>query len=105
MNSDRCPTRKAKEHLLPVPFRTEESCAGERLFQGRNIGAAKHPLFGMPPDPDYPGTEAGVPLPPEIFDFSKFRHRSILFLLSLHCAREEPGDEIALNEDVKKDER
>src|SRR5208282_201276 len=25
-------------------------------------------------------------------------------LLSLHCAREEPGDEIALNEDVKKDE-
>ena len=106
-------------------------------------------------------TEAGIPLPPEIFDFSKFRHgwirrlraasrAAMLFLLgvrgptspksrqvasanidsfarvsgayqrfnsnlkqspvnplllSLHCAREEPGDEIALNEDVKKDER
>ena len=41
-------------------------------------------------------------------DSTLIRNKVLLvspLLLSLHCAREEPGDEIALNEDVKKDER
>src|ERR1700692_2303820 len=74
MNSDRCPTCKAKKHLLPMPLRTKEPYTGERLFQSRDISAAEHPLFGMQRNPDHLTAQAGIPFPAEIFDFCKLRH-------------------------------
>src|SRR5271165_2533539 len=74
MNSDRCPTRKAKKHLLPMPLRTKEPYTGERLFQSRDIRAAEHPLFGMQRNLHHLPAPAGIPLPAEIFDLCKLRH-------------------------------
>ena len=58
-----------------MALRTKESCPRECFFQSLDIGAAKHSLSGVRGDPDHPTAKAGIPLPAEILDFSKFRHR------------------------------
>src|ERR1700676_1981816 len=76
MNSERDSMRKTKEHLLPVRLRTKEPCPSEGFLQAVEIVAAKYSFFAMQRDRDHLLADARIPLPAEIFDFSKFRHRS-----------------------------